>query len=120
MVIKIKDYSDNCYTNADGGVVFLLLKDLLSENNNITVSFEGIQNLSSSFVNSALIQLLDYFEFDYIKNHLSFIKTTKVINDLIIKRFNFEVKNKKPRDIPPCIKSNGNGYCGRDNLAYSI
>ena len=58
----------------------------------MTVSFEGVSYVSTSFVNSALafINLLENFTFNTIKAKLSFIKSTIQINKLIKERFAFE------------------------------
>lgn len=60
------------------------------------VSFKGVTSLNSSFVNSAFIELLNDFDFSYIRQNLKFTNSTAQINSIIKNRFSFEV-NKKNR-----------------------
>ncbi len=92
MVIKVSDFTEKCYTNHDGEIIFKKIKSLMDQNETANVSFRDIDAVTSSFVNSAFIELLEYYSFDYIKSHLTFSDTTKHINELIKKRFKFEVE----------------------------
>nr|WP_179959078.1 DUF4325 domain-containing protein [Streptococcus mutans] len=64
----------------------------------VRVSFEGVSYVSTSFVNSAFIHLLENFIFNTIKAKLSFIKSTIQINKLIKERFVFE-------SLPSCLRN---------------
>lgn len=94
MVLRIRDYIPKAYTNADGEAIYSLVKPLLLANRPVIVSFAGIREVTSSFVNSAFIDLLDCIDFDVIKKNLLFVDTTNQINHLIRSRFMFEVKNR--------------------------
>ncbi|BBI32664.1 STAS-like domain-containing protein [Cohnella abietis] len=94
-LIKIIDHVSQCYSNADGEIIQILLRERLRSGLKTSLSFAGIDGASSSFINSALIELLDEFSFDFIKSHLSFTDTTKTINETIKKRFSFEVNERK-------------------------
>ena len=83
---ELKSFS----TNDDGDILFEILKKNLDDGNKVVVSFEGIHGLNSSFVNSAFIQLLDLYSFDFIKQNIGFESTNKQINKLILSRFAFE------------------------------
>lgn len=85
----ISDFSNN---NASGEILFMHIKNHFDNQESVVVSFQGISELSSSFVNSAFIDLLIDFDFDYIRKNLKFINSTKQINSLIKERFAFEVK----------------------------
>ncbi|MCK2020669.1 STAS-like domain-containing protein [Peribacillus frigoritolerans] len=63
--------------------------------NNITISFKNVDGVTSSFINTALIELLDDYDFSVIKKHLNFINSSKQINDIIKSRFSFEVNRRK-------------------------
>ena len=92
MVIKVLDYVDQCQSNADGIIIHDLIKPKLSKGEEVTLSFEGVPALPSSFVNSAFISLLDEFPFDRIKRLLRFSHTKSQMNSMIRDRFGFEVK----------------------------
>ncbi|TVM16559.1 hypothetical protein DPQ33_11165 [Oceanidesulfovibrio indonesiensis] len=91
MVINITNLTKNASTYEDGIVVFKVIKNHLDQGHTIRLSFSGIHNVPSSFVNSAVIQLLEHYSFDFIREHLFFINTTKQINDMIRRRFAFEI-----------------------------
>ncbi len=94
MVIRVSDYVEKCYTNQDGEIIFEKIKSLMDKNETANISFRGIDAVTSSFVNSAFINLLEYYPFDYIKSHLTFSDTTRHINELIKKRFRFEAEER--------------------------
>lgn len=52
---------------------------------------DEILALNSSFVNSAFIELLNDYIFNFIKNNIRFVDSTKQINDIIKSRFAFEI-----------------------------
>lgn len=90
--IIVKDVVDNCSDNASGLKILTLVEEALRAGEEVTVSFEGISYVSTSFVNSAFINLLENFTYNTIKAKLSFIKSTIQINKLIKERFAFETK----------------------------
>lgn len=93
--LRIKDLVDQVYSNADGMIVYNELKEQFGSSNQVTVSFDEIGALNSSFVNSAFIELLKDYDFKYIKNNLRFVDSTKQINDMIKSRFAFEINKAK-------------------------
>lgn len=95
MVLNVLDHVERCYSNADGDVILALIKPILATGEQVTVSFRGVDSVPSSFVNSALIALLDDFSFEDIKKNLRFSNSTKQINEMIKERFNFEVNERK-------------------------
>ncbi|WP_281659143.1 STAS-like domain-containing protein [Halobacillus sp. Cin3] len=94
-LLKVLNHVERCYSNEDGAVIHALLLSELKSDEKVTLSFEDIEWVTSSFVNTALIDLLEEFDFSYIKSHLKFTKTTKQINDMIKRRFKFEVEERK-------------------------
>ncbi|AMD24316.1 STAS-like domain-containing protein [Listeria monocytogenes] len=93
--LYINNITQNAFSNADGDVVRVEIKKALSAGTKIEVSFNGFTSVNSSFVNSALIKLLNDYSFDFIKSNLTFIDTTKQINHMINSRFKFEVDKLK-------------------------
>ena len=96
MLIKILDYVPQCYTRADGEVVAQAIASCLKRGDTAVVSFAGVYGVPSSFINAAFISLLTDFTFDEIKARVSFINSTRHINEMIKKRFDFEV-HKRPK-----------------------
>ncbi|MDG4969876.1 STAS-like domain-containing protein [Lactococcus lactis] len=95
VILKIKDLLDTHYTNDDGKKLNQFILSEFKNQNPVTISFDGITEVNSSFVNSAFIQLLEEnYNFDYIRKNLSFSDTNKQINSLILSRFSFEVKRR--------------------------
>lgn len=93
--VNITDHVGRCYSNDDGAVIQSLLKKHLKQDQKVVLSFKGIDGVTSSFVNTALIELLNDFDFDFIRNHLSFNDSKRQINNMIRDRFNFEEKKRK-------------------------
>jgi hypothetical protein len=94
MVIRALDYVQHCYTQADGQVIFDRILPFLKRGEAVELSFEGVETVPSSFVNTALIRLLDTVNFQHIKSNLKFTNTTKQINEMIKNRFDFEVNHR--------------------------
>lgn len=94
MVIKPLDFLEHCYTSEDGAKVFKKIHPLIKEGKRVIISFEGVDSVPSSFVNEAFIKLLDDISFAQIKSLLSFSKSTKQINEMLRKRFEFETKGR--------------------------
>lgn len=94
-LIKVLDHVAHCYTNADGDKIRHLITDEIQKNNKVALSFDGVDSVSSSFLNSALIDLLDVYNFEQIKRNIIFVDSSKAINDAIKRRFTFEVNEKK-------------------------
>lgn len=89
-VIKVSDITKRCYTNEDGTKVYNYILPLLTRGDHVCLSFEGVDAVPSSFVNTAFIQLLKDFKFEDVKEHLQFSNTSRQINDIIKSRFAFE------------------------------
>lgn len=94
MVIKIVDYITHCHANSDGDTIFSIIKPMLDKGEKIKISFKNINSVTSSFVNSAFIELLEYFKFDYIKANLNLTNSNSNINRIIKNRFEFETKHR--------------------------
>lgn len=95
MLIKVLEHVPQCYTRADGEVIAHVISSCLKRGDTVVVSFAGVYGVPSSFVNAAFISLLDDFTFGEIRARVKFANSTKLINDIIKRRFDFEV-NKRP------------------------
>lgn len=94
MVIRTLDYVKQCYTQEDGKKIYTVVLPYLEKKIKVELSFDGVEFVPSSFVNTALIALLDKVPFQTIRECLSFVDTTKQINDMIRDRFLFEVNHR--------------------------
>jgi hypothetical protein len=92
MDLNVLDHVKRCYTSQDGAVVAALIRANFCQDNHVTVSFTGVGDVPSSFINTAFISLLDDFSYDFIRSHLSVIDSTRQINSLIKRRFDFELQ----------------------------
>lgn len=94
-LLKVIDYVNQCYSNEDGDIVRGVILQNFENGEKTVVSFEGVYSASSSFINSAFIELLETHNFNFIKENLTFIKSSKTINETIKRRFMFEVNERK-------------------------
>lgn len=92
VTIRVKDHVAQCVSNDDGALLFYLIKQSFDRDEPVEVSFDGIYSLPTSFVNSAFVELLEYYHFCQVKKLLSFKDTTRQINEVIKKRFTFEAE----------------------------
>lgn len=94
-MVNILDVTEKYYTNEDGNLVYNEVVKAFKSKHPVIVSFEGITEINSSFINSAFIQLLDSYDMEYIKDNLTFKNSTRQINQLILSRFDIEDKRKQ-------------------------
>ncbi|KAA6450325.1 STAS-like domain-containing protein [Bacillus swezeyi] len=94
-IIRVINHVERCYSNEDGQIIFDIIDEKFQKKEKVTLSFAGINGVTSSFVNTALIDLLNKYDFDYVKRNLKFIHTNRQINASINERFKYEVKKRK-------------------------
>jgi len=94
MVVRVLDHISRCSAHEDGEIIYRIIRPILARGEKVAVSFDGISAVTSSFVNTAFIDLLDVFPFDQIKKNLTFLHSTRQINELIKKRFKFETETR--------------------------
>ena len=95
VTIKVLDHVERCYSNQDGAKIQHIILSHFTTGEKISVSFDGVDGVTSSFINTALIELLDHYDFSVIKTNLKFVKSNKQINEMIRSRFKFEVNRRK-------------------------
>ena len=94
-VYNILDITETTYNNSDGNKVFEVIHKHFTKGEKVCLSFSGITGINTSFANSAFVKLLDYYDFAFIINHLSFSNTTKHINSKIKERMVSENRKKE-------------------------
>ncbi len=60
-----------CVAPEDGEKVYQKIREALREDKNVEISFEGIEDLTSLFLNIAIGQLYNEFEHEELKRRLS-------------------------------------------------
>lgn len=93
MVIVVQDFVHGCHTNQEGDIIFNQIAQPIFSGQVVTVSFKGISSVTSSFLNSAFIPLLDRLTFDEVKGRLRIVESNRSINDMIIRRFKQETES---------------------------
>ncbi|MBF0167276.1 MAG: STAS-like domain-containing protein [Alphaproteobacteria bacterium] len=83
MVVRVLDHVEHCYTNEDGKVIAAILRQGFSCQEKVTLSFEGVDSVPTSFVNTAFVDLLGDFTLDFVREHLAIVNSTRQINGLI-------------------------------------
>ena len=77
MVIRIRDFVSGANTSEEGEIIFKRLSIELSQQKSaIVVSFDGIQTATSSFVNSAFVELLSSVSYPRLKARLRITNST--------------------------------------------
>jgi hypothetical protein len=92
MVINVLDLVPHCYTWADGEIVGRAIHRALSKKEKVTVSFAGVEDVPTSFVNAAFVKLLEDFDYALIREKLAVVNSTRQINDMIKRRLDFEAR----------------------------
>lgn len=85
--IKIAHIIQQYSTYEDGQTVCNEIKKQLQDGNAISLSFEGIVGVPSSFVNGLLNDLIAEIGLDGIKQKVKITHSTKIINDMLKRKF---------------------------------
>lgn len=89
MVITILQHVQQPSTYEDGEVIFRLIEPEIRSGNTVTLSFAGITAVPSSFVNAAIVRLVETMSVSDVRARLRITNSTKPINDLIRSRLAF-------------------------------
>ena len=100
MVIRIINHLRTWSSYSDGEVIFKLIDSAFAQGKSAQVSFFGIRSVPSAFINSALIRLLERYEFAFIRKNLQILDSTRQINSLIKDRFEFAARGQN-ETAPP-------------------
>jgi STAS-like domain of unknown function (DUF4325) len=88
MVVRIRDIAHGADTADEGAAVLNVLSSAIASEDQIIVSFEGLQTATSSFVNAAFLPLLEKYALYELKRRIRVIESTRQINDMIKNRLN--------------------------------
>lgn len=95
LLIELKSVLNQHVTNEDGDLLFNIIHDEFEKDNKVNISMLGVYGLNTSFVNSAFIQLLEHYSYDFIKKNLTFTNSNKQINDVILENFKYQTEKGK-------------------------
>lgn len=102
-ILKIRDIigSEYAVSTEHGEQILSRIKELLNQNENIEISFDGVDIIISAFLNRILGDLYADYPAEIIEKMITFKDTNKNIDDLIIlvKRTAKEFYNKKNDNI---------------------
>lgn len=93
--IELKNVLNQHVTNEDGDLLFNIIRDEFEKDNKVNISMLDVYGLNTSFVNSAFIQLLEHYSYDFIKKNLTFSNSNKQINDVILENFKYQTEKGK-------------------------
>ena len=93
--IELKNVLNQHVTNEDGDLLFNIIRDEFEKDNKVNISMLDVYGLNTSFVNSAFIQLLEHYSYDFIKKNLTFSNSNKQINDAILENFQYQTEKGK-------------------------
>lgn len=83
MVIVAKDFGGACYSASDGIELLSELEREMEKNEVVELSFYGVSEATSSFINNSIVPLLDSYTLAWVKEKLIITNATKQIADMI-------------------------------------
>lgn len=83
MVIRALDHVRQCNTASDGKVINSVIRKHLAKGKQVKLSFDGVFDAPSSFVNTSIVSLLETFDETYIKSNLTIVDANRQIADMI-------------------------------------
>jgi hypothetical protein len=83
MVIIALDHVPHCFSQADGIVISDLLSSHMVAGGSVTLSFTGVEDVTSSFVNSSIVPLVEKHGSAFVKDRLRIICATHQVSDTI-------------------------------------
>ena len=98
--ISVLNLVPDCYTWESGDRLHKALHEHLSADRRVVLSFDGVEDVPSSFVNAAFVPLVESFGLPYVKKHLSVVQSTQQINELIKSMLKFDARKRGAQDQP--------------------
>jgi len=83
MVVRALDHVRQCYSSTDGAIIADVLRDSFARDRVVTLSFDGVSDVPSSFINACLVPFVDEFSLDGLKRRLTVTDATKQIADMV-------------------------------------
>lgn len=83
MVICVIDLVDSCDTNIQGDVVRNAILKQLASSDMVSLDFSGVTNVTSSFINSAIISLMPSLDVSTLKSRIRIKRVNRQIGNMI-------------------------------------
>lgn len=83
MVMNVKKLVSGCDTNDQGNVIYKYVASNLRENKPVSLDFSDVSNVTSSFVNSSFVQLVDDFGYDTVRTLLALKSVNSQIGNML-------------------------------------
>jgi hypothetical protein len=83
MVLKVIDHVRQCFSADDGAKIGQILTEAFARGEKVQLSFAGISDVTSSFVNAAVVSQLSAFPVDWVKHHLAIRDVSSPSADVI-------------------------------------
>ena len=83
MDVKVLDIVGNCNTAAEGQALFAALWPCLNEDKEVTISFEDVAEVTSSFINASIVQLVLKRNYESIETKLTIADISKQSADVL-------------------------------------
>lgn len=95
MVVHVKSATGGCDTHSQGHALYSLISPKLRVGSPVTLDFRGVQSMTSSFVNTGLIPLLDEISFDKVKSLLKVQNANRQVSNMIRDRMHSHSERRK-------------------------
>jgi hypothetical protein len=83
MVMNVKNIVSGCDTNDQGAVIYDFVAKSLKKGQPVGLDFSGVSNITSSFVNSSFVQLVDDFGIDSVRSLLALKGVNSQIGNML-------------------------------------
>ncbi len=87
MVIVALDHVPHCFSREDGEAINRLILSGIERDGFATLSLAGVSDVPSTFVNVALVSLLNTYDFEWIKANVAVTHATRQATDMIRRCF---------------------------------
>jgi hypothetical protein len=81
--IVVKDLVKSTFTNDDALPLMFKMSEFLDKGYSITLSFDGISGITSSFLNSSLGEVIDKYGLDSLKGRIFTKNCTSSLNNML-------------------------------------
>jgi hypothetical protein len=95
MVIVALDHVPHCYSSEDGRVIHDLLDSAIHNHSTVRISFAGVSDVPSSFINAALVPFVLDHGLDWVKEHVFVVSARRQVIDMIKFCFSLAERSKQ-------------------------
>lgn len=83
MELRVLDIVPQCYTSEDGNIVAKRVMLHLDRGENVRLSFTGVSDTPSSFINSSIVSVISKYGLASIRNRFVVADANRQIADMI-------------------------------------